>query len=120
MCFSQSILYRKRKHPNYKLLDSYFQVDRKSMRSKGYHSNFPIDEFRVNYFEVLNLIMASIRTRFDHPSFIACSLTNDSRYLEYSVPQTFWCLEQMSWSLGKQLRPTTTRYIKHSISQTFF
>ena len=38
--------------------------------------------------------------------------TVDSRYLEYSVSQTFWYLERMSWSLGKQQGKN------YSISQT--
>ena len=38
-----------------------------------------------------------------------------SRYLEYSLSWTLWCLEQMSWSLvGKQLR------LEFSISRIVF
>ena len=92
MCFSQSIqsriilnpaLSRKRKHPNYKSLDSYFQVDGQSMRSEGHCSNSTKDDFRVKYFEALDLIMASLRTRFDQPRFIA--LSNLESYLIQSV-----------------------------------
>ena len=39
---------------------------------------------------------------------------------EYSVSQTFWYLEQMSWSLGKYLRQTTTQYLEPSITRTVF
>lgn len=64
-------LSRKRKHSNYKLLDNYFPIDGKSSLREGHHSNFPKDDFRVKYFEALDLVMAPIRTRFDQPSFIA-------------------------------------------------
>ena len=64
-------LSRKRKHSNYKLLDNYFPIDGKSNLREGHHSNFPKDDFRVKYFEALDLVMAPIRTRFDQPSFIA-------------------------------------------------
>ena len=60
-------LYSHQKHPNYKSLDSSFQVDGKSMGSEG-HSNLPKDDFRVRYFTALDLIMASISTRFDQPN----------------------------------------------------
>ena len=53
------------------------------MGSEGYHSNLPKDDFRVKYFEALDLIMVSIRTRFDQPSFIAFS--NFESYLIQSV-----------------------------------
>ena len=36
---SSTALSRKRKHPNYKLLDRYFQVDEKSVILEGHHSN---------------------------------------------------------------------------------
>ena len=71
---SNTDLSRKRKHPNYRSLDSYFQVDGKSMGSEGHHSYLRKDDFRVKYFEALDLIMSTIRTRFDQPSFIAFSL----------------------------------------------
>ena len=71
---SNTALSRKRKHPNGKSLDSYLQVNGKLMGSAGHHSNLPPDNFRVKYFEALDLIMPDIRTRFDQPSFIAFSL----------------------------------------------
>ena len=37
------------------------------------HSNWSKDDFRVKHFEAFDLVMASICTRFDHPSFIAFS-----------------------------------------------
>ena len=40
---------RKRKHSHYKSLDSYFQVDEKSMRWGGHHLNLPKDDLRVKY-----------------------------------------------------------------------
>ena len=46
--------------------------------------------------------------------------TVDYRYLKYSVSRTFWYLEQMSWSLGKQLRQATARYLELLISGTVF
>ena len=71
---SNSALTRQQKHSNYKSLDSYSQVDGKSMGSERHHSNLPKDDFTVKYMEALDLIMASIRTRFNQPSFIAFSL----------------------------------------------
>ena len=40
------------------------------MGLEGHHLNLPKYDFRVNYFETLDLIMASLSTR---PSFIAFS-----------------------------------------------
>ena len=57
MCFSRRTkeqiqlerISRKRKHSHYKSLDSYFQVDEKSMRWGGHHLNLPKDDLRVKY-----------------------------------------------------------------------
>lgn len=68
---SNTALSRRQNHPNYKLLDSYFQVDGKSMRSEGNHLNLPKDDFRVKYFKTFDLITAFIENRFNQPSFIA-------------------------------------------------
>ena len=67
-------LSRNQKHPNYKSLNSYFQVNGKSIGSEGHHSNLSKDDFRVKYFEALDLITAPVRTRFDQPSFKEFSL----------------------------------------------
>ena len=71
---SNPALSRKPEQSNCKLLDSYFQVDGKLMGPEEHYSNLPKDDFKVEYFEALYLIMASIRTRFDQPSFITFSL----------------------------------------------
>ena len=70
---SMTALSRKQKHPNCKLLDSYFQVDGKPVRSEGQDSNLPKDNFRVNNLEALDLIMTYIRTRFDQLRFTVFS-----------------------------------------------
>ena len=46
------------------------------MGSERHHSNIPKDDFRVKYFEALDLIMTFKHTRFDQPSFIAFSRFN--------------------------------------------
>ena len=56
------VLSRKRKHPNYKSLDSYFQVDGQPMLSERHCLNLPKVGLRVRYFEALDLIMVSLRT----------------------------------------------------------
>ena len=66
---SKSALSKKQKHPNYKS-HSFFQVDGKSVESEEHHSNLRKDDVRVKYFEPLDLIMASIRSRFDQSSFV--------------------------------------------------
>ena len=66
-------LSRKQKHSNYILLDSYFQLDGKPMRSEGQDSNLLKDNFRVNNFKALDLIMTYMRTRFDQLRFTAFS-----------------------------------------------
>ena len=71
--FEHSLL-RKRKQRNYKSLDRYFELEVRSVRSEEHRWNLPNDDFRVKYFEALDLIMSSIRTRFDQPDFIAFSL----------------------------------------------
>ena len=55
------------------MLDSYFQVDEQPIESEGHHSNLPKNDFRVKYFEALDLITGSICSRFDQASFIAFS-----------------------------------------------
>ena len=71
---SNSALSRKQKHLNYKLLDNYFQVDGKSKgRAEENRSNLPKDDFREIYFEALNVVISSIRARFDQLSFVTSS-----------------------------------------------
>ena len=80
---SNSALSRKEKHPNYELLDSYFQVDGKLMRrTEEHHPNLPKDDFREKYFKALNLVMASIRARFNQLNFITSSLILSSHQLK--------------------------------------
>ena len=80
---SNSALSRKEKHPNYELLDSYFQVDGKLMRrTEEHHPNLPKDDFREKYFKALNLVMASIRARFNQLNFITSSLIISSHQLK--------------------------------------
>ena len=67
------VLPRKRKNPDYRSLNDSFQVEGYSSNAEAYHSISPKDEFRVKYFEALDLITASIKSRFTQPSFKAFS-----------------------------------------------
>ena len=50
-----------------------------NQEDQRHHSNLPKDDFRVKYFEALNLIIASMRTRFDQPRLIAFSLIKSNQ-----------------------------------------
>ena len=80
---AEPVLGRKRKHPNYKLLTGYFQVDGHSSNAVSHHPVSPKEDFRVKYFEALDLLIVSIKTRFDQPSFKA--LLNMESFLLQSL-----------------------------------
>ena len=61
---SNSALSGKGKHPNYKSLDSYFQVDGQSMASEGHHSNLPKLDFRAWNYKARNTISFSVSKIF--------------------------------------------------------
>lgn len=55
------------------------------MESEWHHSNLPKDDFRVEYFKALDLLMAFIRTRFSPSSFIAFSLISSSQLKDQGI-----------------------------------
>ena len=65
----KAALQRKRKRPNYGSLDNCFQVEGNSNSANIYHPTTPEQYFRQQYFENLNLIMSSIKERFNQPVF---------------------------------------------------
>ena len=77
------VLNRKREHPNYKSLVNYFQVDGQWSKAASHHPVSPKEDFRVEYFEALDLWIVSIKTRFDQPSFN--SLLNLESFLLQSI-----------------------------------
>ena len=68
---NKAALPRKRKRPNYGSLDNYFQVDGYSNSANTYHPTTPEQYFRQQYFENLDLIILSIKDRFNQPAFTA-------------------------------------------------
>ena len=68
---NKAALPRKRKRPNYGSLDNYFLVEGYSNRANTYHLTTPEQYFRQQYFENLNLIISSIKDRFNQPAFTA-------------------------------------------------
>lgn len=86
---------RKRKMPNYKTLEQYFNVDGLSKGSASHHPSDTKEYFRGIYFEVLDTITSVIKDRFDQPSFEAyatieslllksiegCCITNEIEFL---------------------------------------
>ena len=65
----EPILPRKRKSPNYKSLNDFFIVEGQSSKAQPYFSSPSKEHYRAIFFEVLDLIVNSIRSRFDQPSF---------------------------------------------------
>ena len=57
-------LSRKRKSPNYSRLTEYFRVDGRSKSSEPYHATTPKEHYRIIYFEVLDVMISSVKERF--------------------------------------------------------
>ena len=68
---NKAALPRKRKRPNYGSLDNYFQVDGYSNSANTYYPTTPEQYFRQKYFENLNLVISSVKDRFNQPAFTA-------------------------------------------------
>ena len=66
-----AVLPRKRKRPNYKTIHQHFQIDGYKQGTKAHHSDTPEDHYRSIYFDSLDIITSSIKTRFEQPSFEA-------------------------------------------------
>ena len=66
-----ALLPRKRKRPNYKTIQQHFQIDGYKEGTEAHHPATPEDHYRCIYFDVLDVITSSIKTRFDQPSFEA-------------------------------------------------
>ena len=62
---------RKGKRPNYGTLDKFFQVEGCSNNENSYHASTPEEYFRQQYFENLDLIISSVKDRFNQPAFTA-------------------------------------------------
>ena len=61
----------KRKRPNNESLDNYFQGEGYSNNANTYHPTTRQEYFREQYFENLDLIISSIKDRFNQPAFTA-------------------------------------------------
>ena len=68
---NKAALPRKRKRPNYGSLDNYFQVERYSNSTNTYHPTTPEQYFRQQHFENLDLIISSIKDRFNQRALTA-------------------------------------------------
>jgi hypothetical protein len=63
---------RKRRRPNYRLIVDYMQVDGYGNPNDNTHHPTSVEEFfRRQYFENLDLIISSIKDRFNQPAFVA-------------------------------------------------
>ena len=65
----EPILPRKRKSTNYKSLNDFFIVEAQSSKAQPYVPSSSKEHYRAIFFEVLDLIINSIQSRFDQPSF---------------------------------------------------
>jgi len=63
------VLSRKRKRPNYRTIEQHFQVEGYHESSDGHHPATPEDNYRSIYFEAIDILTSSIKSRFDQPSF---------------------------------------------------
>lgn len=62
---------RKKRTPNYRTLEQYFDVQGLASNSVAYHPSDARESFRLIYFEVLDSIISVIKERFNQPSFQA-------------------------------------------------
>ena len=60
---------RKRKTPNYKILEQYFVVDGLPQGAEAHHTSNSKEHYRQMYYEVLDSIITVIEDRFDQKSF---------------------------------------------------
>ena len=65
----ECLLPRKRKSPNYKSLNDFFIVEGQSSKAQLYFPSSSKEHYQAIFFEVLDLIINSIQSRFDQPSF---------------------------------------------------
>ena len=62
---------RKRRTPNYRTLQQYFDIQGLALKSVAYHPSDAREHNRLIYFEVLDSIISVIKERFNQPSFQA-------------------------------------------------
>lgn len=63
---------RKRKRPNYRSIIEYMQIEGYTDNDdNAHHPKTPEDYFREHYFDSLDLIISSIKDRFNQPAFVA-------------------------------------------------
>jgi len=62
---------RKRRTPNYRTLEQYFDIQGLASKSVAYHPSDAREHYRLIYFEVLDSIISVIKERFNQPSFQA-------------------------------------------------
>jgi len=62
---------RKRKRPSYKSIVDYMQVDGYDDVDNAYHPATVEEYYKQQYFEALDLIISSIKERFEQPTFIS-------------------------------------------------
>ena len=76
---------RKRKSPNYKSLNDFFIVEGQSSNTQPYFPPSSKERYRAIFFEVLDLIINSVQSRFDQPSF-KVFLNLDSLLIQATAP----------------------------------
>ena len=62
---------RKRRRPNYKSILNYMQLDGYDNVENAHHPANAEDYYKQQYFEVLDLVISSIKERFEQPTFIS-------------------------------------------------
>ena len=67
------VLPRKRKRPNYKTIEHHFQIEDYHYNAEANHPSTPGETYRSIYFEAIDIITLSIKSRFEQPSFQAFS-----------------------------------------------
>jgi len=63
------VLSRKRKQPNYRTIEQHFQVEGHHESGEAHHPATPEDYYQSIYFEAIDILNSSIKSRFDQPSF---------------------------------------------------
>ena len=66
-----AVLPRKSKRLNWKTIQQHYQIDGYKQGTEAHHSVTPEDHYHSIYFNSLDVIASSIKTRFEQPSFKA-------------------------------------------------
>ena len=66
---NEPVLSRKRENPNYITSDKHFVIKGNTSKREAYYPTTPKEHYRSIYFDILDIMISSIKTLFEQPSF---------------------------------------------------